>query len=155
MEIHLQLATKKDAVRIWDMQKTAFQKLLFKYQDYDTNPASEPLEKVSRRLAQTGRYYYFIKAVDAVIGVVSVTDKKDNSKKRLAPIFLLPQYEGRGYAQKAIREVERIHGEHLWELDTILQEEKLCYLYEKMGYRKTQKITPVNENMSLVFYEKD
>jgi hypothetical protein len=27
-----------------------------------------------------------------------------------------------------------------WKLDTILQEEGNCYLYEKIGYRKTGKI---------------
>lgn len=76
-------------------------------------------------------------------------------RKRLAPIFILPQFERMGYAQEAIREVERIHGGCGWELDTILQEEKLCHLYEKMGYRRTEMIICINEKMSLVFFEKN
>ena len=155
MALQLQLAAAEDAARLWNMQKIAFQKLLDKYQDFDTNPASEPLEKVSGRLAQKGRYYYFIQVNGEIAGAVSITDRKDGSAKRLAPIFLLPQYEGQGLAQEAIREVERIHGSHTWELDTILQEEKLCYLYEKMGYRRTGELTPVNDRMTLVFYEKE
>lgn len=133
MMISLQQADVEDAPCIWEMQKTAFQKLLLKYEDYDTNPAREPLEN---------------------IGAVSVTDREDGSAKRLAPIFLLPQFEGRGYGQTVIREVERIHGVHGWELDTIAQEDKLCYLYEKMGYIQTGEKIPVNENMTLVLYKK-
>lgn len=42
-----------------------------------------------------------------------------------------------------------------WELDTILQEEKLCHLYEKMGYRQNGRTEEIKENMTLVFYAKD
>ena len=56
--------------------------------------------------------------------------------------------------RKAIRQIEKIYGEQGWELDTILQEEKLAYLYEKMGYKKTGKTRVVNSRMTLVFYEK-
>lgn len=154
MKISLQQADVEDAPCIWEMQKTAFQKLLLKYEDYDTNPASEPLEKVIHRFSQQGRYYYLIRTDQEIIGAVSVTDREDGSAKRLAPIFLLPQFEGCGYGQIVIREVERIHGVHGWELDTIAQEDKLCCLYEKMGYIQTGEKIPVNENMTLVLYKK-
>ena len=52
-------------------------------------------------------------------------------------------------------EAERIHGAHHWQLDTILQEAGNCYLYEKMGYRQTGRLTPIQENMTIVDYEKD
>ena len=41
-----------------------------------------------------------------------------------------------------------------WELDTILQEQKLCHLYEKMGYRKTGKTQRIKDGMDIVFYAK-
>ncbi|AHF06030.1 GNAT family acetyltransferase [Desulfitobacterium metallireducens DSM 15288] len=41
-----------------------------------------------------------------------------------------------------------------WELDTILQERRNCYLYEKLGYKKTEKTEVINDKMTLVFYEK-
>ncbi|MFR1519292.1 MAG: GNAT family acetyltransferase [Clostridia bacterium] len=41
-----------------------------------------------------------------------------------------------------------------WELDTILQEEKLCYLYEKMGYKKTGQTQKIKAGMDIVFYAK-
>lgn len=43
MKITLKRAFENDCERIHTMQKLAFQKLLDKYNDYDTNPASESL----------------------------------------------------------------------------------------------------------------
>jgi len=42
-----------------------------------------------------------------------------------------------------------------WELDTIAQEEKLCHLYEKMGYRKTGRVEKLKDGMDIVYYEKN
>ena len=39
-------------------------------------------------------------------------------------------------------------------LDTIKQEKKLCYLYEKLGYMRTGKEEQLHDNMTIVFYEK-
>lgn len=47
-----------------------------------------------------------------------------------------------------------IHRSSGWELDTILQEEGNCHLYEKLGYRATGATTIVNERMTLVLYRK-
>ena len=38
---------------------------------------------------------------------------------------------------------------------SILQEKGNCYLYEKMGYHRTGKIEKINEQMDIVFYEKN
>ena len=42
-----------------------------------------------------------------------------------------------------------------WRLDTIKQEERNCYLYEKCGFAKTGDETVVNENMTLIDYVKN
>ena len=42
-----------------------------------------------------------------------------------------------------------------WRLDTIKQEERICYLYEKCGFVKTGDETVVNENMTLIDYVKN
>ena len=65
---------------------------------------------------------------------------------------VIPANEDR--TQKAIRMCEEMHGSENWELDTILQESKNCYLYEKMGYRQTGKTKVINERLTLTFYEK-
>ena len=60
-----------------------------------------------------------------------------------------------GYATQAIRQMEKLYpNAALWQLDTIMQEEYLCRLYERIGYRKTGQVESVREGMDLVFYEK-
>ncbi|MDE6739198.1 MAG: GNAT family N-acetyltransferase, partial [Lachnospiraceae bacterium] len=73
---------------------------------------------------------------------------------RISPLFILPEFRGQGIAQKAIRMCEELHGSEGWELETIRQEPKNCYLYEKMGYRRTGEEKLINEKLTLVFYEK-
>lgn len=146
-------ATLNDAEFIWKMQKESFASLLEKYQDFDTSPAAEPLEKMVYRLEQPQTYYYMIEADGEIAGAIRIVDEKDGkTRKRISPLFVLPQFQNRGIAQQAILEVEKIHGSENWELDTILQEKGNCYLYEKMGYTKTEKTTKINDKLTLVFY---
>lgn len=155
MKVELLRAKVSDAKEVHAMQVEAFRELLEKYQDFDTNPANEGVEKVEARLKQDFTYYYFICVDLQKVGVVRVIDKKEAGRnKRISPISVLPKFWGRGIAQKAILLCEELHGKENWELATILQERKNCYLYEKMGYRRTGKTEVINERLTLVFYEK-
>ena len=155
MKIELIQATESDAAEIWIMQKTAFAELLNKYQDFDTNPANEPLEKVVMRLRQPYTYFYFVALDGKKIGAIRVVDKKTDSEvKHISPLFIMPAYRNCGYAQAAISQVEDMHGHYGWEIDTILQEAANCHLYEKMGYHRTDKIKVVNSKLTLVYYKK-
>ena len=60
MEINLVRADLDDAKEIHAMQIAAFRELLEKYQDFETSPASESVEKVEARLRQDVTSYYFI-----------------------------------------------------------------------------------------------
>lgn len=154
MHIELLRASAEDAEQIWKMQIEAFTALLEKYQDFDTSPACEPIEKVRMRLKQPYTYYYFIAADSTTVGAIRVVDKKDGGNKRISPVFVLPKYQGRGIAQSAIRRAEAIHGADDWELDTILQEKPLCAMYEKLGYRATGRTETINDKLTLVFFRK-
>lgn len=155
MEINLLRAGIEDAKELHAMQVAAFKELLEKYQDYDTSPASEGVEKVEARLKQDFTYYYYICIGQQKAGAVRIVDSKETGKnKRISPIYVLPEFQGKGIAQEAIRLCEEAHGNGNWELDTILQEPKNCHLYEKMGYRQTGKTEVVNDRLTLVFYEK-
>ncbi len=154
MNIKLIRATIEDSKELWQMQVESFQSLLDKYQDYDTNPASEPIDKIINRLKQEETYYYFICTDDVKVGAVRVIDFKSDENKRISPIFILPKYQNKGIAQIAMQLCEQLHGSGNWELDTILQEEGNCYLYEKMGYHRTGKTEAINDKLTLVFYEK-
>lgn len=132
----------------------AFSDLLEKYRDYDISPANEPMSRIMERLEQPFTYYYFIMDGDTAVGAVRVVDMKDGSPKRISPIFIMKEHRGKGFAKAAIRAVEKLHGADNWALDTILQEEGNCRLYEKMGYRRTGDTQVINDRMTLVFYEK-
>ena len=82
-------------------------------------------------------------------------DRKDGGRKRVASVFIIEKFRNSGLAQKAFCEIERIHGEDNWELDTILQEKGNCYLYEKLGYTKSGKIDRINDRMDIVHYIKN
>ena len=155
MNIKLVRAKINNAKEIHAMQVEAFKALLEKYQDFDTNPGNESLEKVEARFKQDVTFYYFICVGGQKAGAVRIVDEKESGKnKRISPIFILPKFQGKGIAQKAIRLCEELHCSKSWELSTILQERKNCYLYEKMGYRQTGKTEVVNEKLTLIFYEK-
>lgn len=147
-------ASLTDAQQLWEMQVKSFQQLLDKYQDYETNPASESVDRVLARLEQKHTYYYFICLGDVKVGAIRVVDFHTEQNKRISPLFVLPEYQNQGIAQSAIKMCEEIHGSDGWELSTILQEMGNCYLYEKLGYRKLDRRETVNDKMTLVFYEK-
>lgn len=153
MDIFLEKASLENAEEIYDLQIRSFKKLLAQYQDYDTNPGAEKLERTIQRLKELSTDFYFISVDERHIGAIRICDLGE--KCMLKQIFILPEYQGNGYAQKAIKRAETFYpNAKKWELDTILQEKKLCYLYEKMGYKKTGKVERIKDGMDLVYYEK-
>lgn len=97
MQVNLLKAEIGDAKEIHAMQIIAFKELLEKYQDFDTNPASESVQKVETRLMQDFTYYYFICVGSRKAGVVRVVDRKEIGRnKRISPIFILPEFQGQG-----------------------------------------------------------
>ncbi len=152
-EISLRRASTDDAVLLYELQKCAFAALLEKYRDYDTNPGAETLDKTVRRLCEPDSDYDLILLGDVPIGGIRIRHTGDTCN--LKQIFILPQYQGNGYAQTAIALAEaRYKGVRLRVLDTILQEDKLIQLYEKMGYQITDQIMSIKDGMDIVRMEK-
>jgi len=153
MEISLEKATLRDSKKIHKMQITAFTPLLDKYQDFDISPASETLEYFQSRFDNVEFDHYFIQLKNENIGYVRIRTMEDNVCK-LSTIFILPNYQGKGYSQQAIEQVEKLYPQaDKWILITIKQEQSLRYLYEKMGYVPTGEEN-VKKGMDLIFYEK-
>lgn len=155
MSITLLRATECDMKEIWKMQVEAFKSLLEKYQDYDMSPATESYENLLNKFKQPWTKYLFIVRNGEKIGAVRVIDKEDGSRKRISPIWIMPLHRNQGLAQLAIKELERLYGSSYWELDTILQEQCNIYLYEKLGYKRIDKIEHIKEGMDIVFFQKD
>ena len=155
MKIDLIRASLKDTKEIWEMQVKSFKNFLDKYQDFETNPANEPISNVEMRLKQNFTFFYFIFVDNKKVGAIRVVDYKERDRnKRISPIFVLPEYRNKGIAQSAIKICEEIHGNTNWELSTILQEKGNCYLYEKLGYYPTGKTQVINDRLTLIFYHK-
>ncbi len=155
MNIELKKVTREDIETVWKMQVEAFTGLLEKYQDFDTSPAAEPIDKVIARFEQPWTTYFFIVAEGENVGAVRVVDMKDGSRKRISPIWIMSEYRNKGYAQDTILAVEEIYGSDNWCLDKILQEKGNLHLYEKMGYHQTGRVEKINDRMDIVFYEKN
>ena len=155
MGITLLKATESDMREIWKMQVEAFKSLLEKYQDYDMSPATESYENVLNKYKQPWTSYFFIIRNNEKVGVIRVIDKKDGSRKRIAPIWIMSAFRNQGLAQLAMREVEKLYDSHHWQLDTILQEQGNIYLYEKLGYNRTDEIENIKNGMDIVYFHKD
>ena len=154
-KVKLDPVQKEDIETLWRMQVEAFKDLLDKYQDFDLSPAAESIDKVIARFEQPWTKYYFIIAGRIKVGAIRVVDKQDGSRKRISPIWIMPEYRNKGYAQQAILAAEKIYGSDHWCLDTILQEEGNLHLYEKLGYHQTGRLDKINDRMDIVYYEKN
>ncbi|QBP43202.1 N-acetyltransferase (plasmid) [Paenisporosarcina antarctica] len=128
--------------------------LLEKYKDYDTNPANETIEDVIKRINKFSGGLYKIVYGNSLVGTICVVWKED-VQFWISPMSIIPAYQGKGIAQKTINLIEDMFPQAIsWELATILEEERNCYLYEKLGYIKTGVSKKLNANATLIFYKK-
>ena len=154
MALHLRKATVEDSKKIHQIQIDGFKNLLEKYKDYDTNPGAETIDKVKARFDFDSVDQYFICLNDEAIGYLRVY-RVDVYTVRLSQMFILPAFQGNGYAQAAMAQVEKLYpNAATWTLDTIKQEPKLRHLYEKMGYKLTGAEKNIKQGMDIVYYEK-
>ena len=154
MNITLEKASVTDAKLLHDIQVESFLPLLEKYKDYHTNPANEPIAKVETRLNDPHSSFYKIHVNNEVVGAIRII-KKENAEWWISPMFILPNFQGKGIAQKVIFIVEQmVPRATSWNLATILEEKRNCYLYEKLGYEKTGEYKKINELTTLVYYKK-
>lgn len=125
-----------------------------KYQDFETSPANEPIETTIGRLRQPLTDYYFIMDGNIKIGGIRIAGNESRIY-RISPIFILPEFQGKGIAQNVFTQIEQMYPDiKAWQLSTILQEERNMHLYEKLGYKKIGQRMEINDKMSLVFFEK-
>ena len=154
MKIQLKTATASDAAAILAMQKAAFQPLLEKYEDSDTNPANENLERVRGRIRSSDSFYYKLMAQEKMVGAIRIK-RQECGRFWISPLFVDPLFQGQGIAREAMKQVELLHAEaDTWELATILEEEKNCRFYEKLGYRATGAIDELNKKATLGYFIK-
>lgn len=157
--VDLTLATEKDAELLHKLQTEAFMPLYEKYHDNETSPVKETLERIKEKIAEQTSEFYIIFFEGEPVGGIRICSCKDkviyNDIRRISPVFIIPEYQNRGIAQRVIQKVFDLYPETItWRLDTIKQEKGNCHLYEKCGFVRTGEEHAVNEQMTLIHYEK-
>ena len=144
-----------DIDAVFEVQQAAYLPLFQKYQDTETNPYMESKEKVLQKYTREGTLGYVLWMDEEVVGAVRINLFPEYHSGRVSALCVHPKYQGKGIAQQALKRIEEIHCDvQKWFLDTILQEKGNCHLYEKLGYQQTGRTEKINDQMTLVFYEK-
>ncbi|EOP54539.1 acetyltransferase [Bacillus cereus VDM053] len=143
MEITLEKATENDAEVLFQMQIDSFSPLLNKYKDYETNPANESIEKTILRINNPGSNFYKMIIDSNLVGAICISKKEIPYKFWISPMFIHLLIE------------EMFPEARSFELATILEEERNCFLYEKMGYKRTKVIKKLNDKTTLIYYKKE
>ena len=152
--IELELITSGEAECLHKMQVEAFIALYEKYRDDITSPAKESLEKITQKIVEDNSDFYFILFNGKRVGGARVKWHNGRNVKWISPIFVIPQFQNKGIASAVIEQLFEMYSSDTieWRLDTIKQEEKNCYLYEKCGFVRVDNETVINEKMTLVEY---
>ncbi|KYH31397.1 hypothetical protein CLTEP_23930 [Clostridium tepidiprofundi DSM 19306] len=151
--IKLSKATVDDAEELLSMQKEVFMPLYKKYNDHETSPVMQTMERFLGRF-EFGDYYKILYE-NNLAGSVFVYEKEP-SIMRLHIINILEQYQNRGIAQEVMKRLELIYPQaESWEIETILTEKRNCYICEKMGYVQNGNFKVINNKLTLVTYIKN
>lgn len=155
MSLELQVAEEEDLEIILKLEREAFKGLLSEYEDYDMSPGNDGISNILRRFKQPFTEYILIRYVHQNIGAVRIIKNEKEGAISISPMFISLSFQGLGLAQKVFDLIEeRFSWAKTLNLETILQEEKLCCLYEEMGFEKTGLVKKIEEGVSLVYYEK-
>ncbi len=139
---------------VFDIQRKAYKPLFDKYHDTNTSPYLESKEAVLEKYTRPGTSGYVFLDKEVPVGAVRIIARGDICK--VSALAVLPEYQNRGIAQAALKEIESIHsGCKCWILDTILEEKGNCHLYEKLGYVKIGEPRVVNDHLTLINYKKE
>jgi isopentenyldiphosphate isomerase/GNAT superfamily N-acetyltransferase len=151
--IVLKKASVEDAEELLALQKEVFQPLYQKYNDHETSPATQTMERFLTRF-ERGEYFKIF--FDGKLAGSVCVYEKSPGLMRLHIINILDRFHNKGIAQKVMARLELMYPEaDAWELATILSEERNCYLYEKMGYKQYGDLKIINDKMTIVGYRKE
>jgi isopentenyldiphosphate isomerase/N-acetylglutamate synthase-like GNAT family acetyltransferase len=151
--ITLKKASVEDAEELLALQKEVFTPLYEKYNDHETSPATQTMERFLKRFEKGD--YFKIGHSGHLAGSVFVYEKSPG-QMRFHIINILEEYQNKGIAQKVMARLELMYPQaESWELDTIQSESRNCHLYEKMGYIQHGEPKVINDEMNIVRYRKE
>ncbi|MBR3644165.1 MAG: hypothetical protein IKN57_11725 [Parasporobacterium sp.] len=86
--------------------------------------------------------------------MIRVADKKDGSRMRISPVWIMREHRNKGYARQAVLEGEKKYRAGNRRPETVFQEKGDLHSYEKPGFHRTGRIEKTNRRMDTVIYEK-
>jgi predicted acetyltransferase len=153
--ITLSRVTISDAQSFLDLQVKSFAAALEKYQDYETSPANETVERIIEKIQQPHSHLYFIICDGVAVGGIRIIWTPEDLSCRVSPIFILPQHQGKGMGHMVMKAVEKLYPEaKLWMHSTILEEAGLCKFYEELGHTRVWTSAAQSGKLTLAYYEK-
>lgn len=142
-----------ELIKAFSMQKKCFKPIYEKYYD-ETSPYKESFAKFVLRTTKSSFQMYWIVDNSTKVGQIWIATKNDTAK--LARLFVLPKYQNKGYATKAIIDIEKLYSYYNhWQLDTIKEEKKNVHLYQKLGYKPNGKEKIINDKMTIIEFKKE
>lgn len=142
-----------ELIKAFSMQKKCFKPIYEKYYD-ETSPYKESFAKFVLRTKKSSFQMYWIVDNSTKVGQIWIATKNDTAK--LARLFVLPKYQNKGYATKAIIDIEKLYSYYNhWQLDTIKEEKKNVHLYQKLGYKPNGKEKIINDKMTIIEFKKE
>ncbi len=151
------LAKAGDERLIHEMKYTAFLPLYERYKDDATNPAVEPIEKVTAQIKSKDSDYYIVTFDSKPVGAVRVVKGVENGERvyRISPLFIIPEYQNKGIGKSVINMIIETYGQAgIWRLSAVKQEKNTCRFYEKCGFGPIGGEVSVNDKMTIQNYEK-
>lgn len=153
MDVFLVRALPQEAERLKEIQEICFTPHLKRYNDVETSPATVTLEKI-RWLIQHENFYKVIYN-EVWIGSINIRKLDDYGNYKLHIINILPEYQGQGLGQAAIKIAESLFPDaKSWCLETLEDMPYNRHVYEKLGYVFTGRTEKINDKLTLVFYKK-
>lgn len=153
MMITLVKATSTDATALHALQIKSFLPLLLKYNDVETNPSLEPLEKTLNRINDSRKGFYKILKDGFLVGGIAIKKTAPNTLF-IGPFFIDPDFQNQKIAQKALILLEEIFKEFdFFELGLIREEKRNLYLYQKLNYVLTGETKKIN-HLDIIYFRK-
>lgn len=153
MNISLLKAEPVDAERLLEIQKICFSPHLERYQDYETSPAMASLERIKWQIENENFFKILLNHI--WVGSIGIKEMDGIGHYYLHILNILPEYQGKGVGQAAIRLAEeRFPNAKSWCLETLEDMPGNRHVYEKAGYIFTGKTERISEKLTLVHYHK-
>lgn len=149
--LKIQRTSQAEAKMLLQIQQDAFQDDLEKYNDIETNPANEPIERLLFKIENYLHYTIWLEG--KVIGGIDIRNLR-NERYRLNRIFLANDQQNKGLGSRIMKLIElKFPNAVEWGLDTPHLNKRNHYFYEKLGYKKVGEHV-ISEKLTLIDYVK-